>query len=126
MKLIKLTATVLLIFSASLYADNSLDENQIKELFTNKTFTVKNVENDRTMKGYDDANGEHLIYLPKKDKLFKRKWWTDGNKHCTSNPKRGDSCKTLVDMGNGVYNGYTDGKHTHVLSEFQEGNHLKD
>ena len=125
MKLTKIAISALLLFSTSLYADNSLDEKQIKELFTNKTFTVHNVKKDRTMKGYDEENGKHFIYLANKGKLFERTWWIEDNKHCTSNAKRGDSCKVIVDMGAGVFHGYTDGKHTHTLSDFEEGNHLK-
>ena len=126
MKLIKITVSTLLLFSTSIYAENSLTEEQVKDLFTNKTFTVHNVKKNKTMKGYDDENGKHLIYIPKKDKLFERTWWIDSNKHCTSNPKRGDSCKTIVDMGNGVFNGYTDEQHTHTLSDFKEGKHLNE
>ena len=44
--------------------------------------------------------------------------------HCTSHPKRGDNCKLIKHVGDGVYHGISDGQHTHTLSNFREGNQL--
>ncbi len=125
MKIFKVIGFILVSAIVNIYASDTLSEQQIKDLFTNKTFDVLNTKKNKLLKGYDSADGTHLIYVPKKDKLSKRKWWTNGDRHCTSHPKRGDSCKSIVNMGDGVYYGYTDGKHTHTLSDFKEGNQLK-
>lgn len=105
-------------------ADDFLNEKQIESLFSNKTFDIHNVKKDKRLKGYDDSNGNHFVYIPWKDKTSERKWWIKDNMHCTSHPKRGDSCKKLKDMGNGVYYGYTGDDHSHTLSNFLDGDHL--
>lgn len=115
--------TSVLLFNPAIAGDE-LSADEIKALFTNKTFDILNVEKDKKLKGYDDAEGNHLVYIPWKDKTSKRKWWVDGNKHCTSHPKRGDNCKVMKRAGDGVYHGYSDGEHTHTLSNFRDGNQL--
>lgn len=113
-----------LLISNSVIANEALSAEEVKALFTNKTFDIHNVEKDKNLRGYDSDDGQHLVYIPWKDKTSARKWWVEGNMHCTSHPKRGDSCKTLTPNGNGVYHGITDGKHTHTLSNFRNGNQL--
>ena len=105
-------------------ASDELTADEIKALFSNKTFDIHNVKNDKHLKGYDSEDGMHLVYIPWKDKKSKRKWWQEGNMHCTSHPKRGDTCKTLKQVSSGVYHGFADGEHTHTLSNFREGNQL--
>ena len=116
--------TSLIFFSNTLLAADPLTGDEIKALFTNKTFDVRNEAKQKDLKGYDNADGEHYIYVPWKDKTFERKWWVEDNKHCTSHPKRGDSCKVMKPVGDGVYHGITDGEHTHTLKNFREGNQL--
>lgn len=117
-------ALVGLLFSNITLASEALNADQIKSLFSNKTFDIHNVVKDKKLKAFDSANGKHLVYIPWKDKKSKRKWWVEGDKHCTSHPKRSDSCKTIVSKADGVYHGITDGKHTHTLSNFRDGNQL--
>jgi len=102
-------------------AQEPMSADEVKELFTNKTFNIHNRMKDRRLQGYDDEDGNHFVFIPWKDKVKKRKWWVEGNKHCTSHPKRGDSCKDMISVGGGKYHGITDGEHTHTLSEFREG-----
>ena len=103
------------------FAEDFLTEDEIKTLFTNHSFDVRNEAKGKDLKGFDNDEGQHFIYVPNKDKTLKRKWWTDGATHCTSHPKRGDSCKKMKRMGDGVYHGISDGEHTHTLSNFREG-----
>ena len=105
-------------------ASEELTADEIKVLFSNKTFDIHNVQKDKRLQAYDSADGKHTVYIPWKDKTSKRKWWQEGNKHCTSHPKRGDNCKTLKHVGDGVYHGFSDGKHTHTLSNFRDGAQL--
>ena len=113
-----------LLFSGSAMASEPLSAEDVKTLFTNKTFDIHYVNNDKNLKGFDSAEGKHLIYKPWKDKTLERKWWLEGNKHCTSHPMKGDSCKIIISIGDGVYHGVTKGKHTHTLSGFRDGNQL--
>ena len=115
---------IALLLATPVLASEELSADEIKTLFTNKTFDIHNVDNNKNLNGYDSENGSHLIYIPWKDKTSKRKWWVEGNKHCTSHPKRGDNCKVIKHIGNGVYHGISDGEHTHTLSNFREGNQL--
>ena len=121
-KQLLLIASVFLVSPA--FAVDELTADEIKALFSDKTFDIHNVEKDKRLMGYDSADGKHLVYIPWKDKTSKRKWWIEGNMHCTSHPKRGDNCKKMKHVGDGVYHGFSDGKHTHTLSNFRDGNQL--
>ena len=112
------------LLSSPVTASEALSADDVKALFTNKTFDIHNVAKDKNLKGYDSEDGEHLVYIPWKDKTSERKWWLEGNMHCTSHPKRGDNCKLIQHVGDGVYHGISDGEHTHTLSNFREGNQL--
>jgi len=110
------------IFANTAIAEEFLTEAEIKTLFTNHSFDVRNEAKGKDFKGFDDEEGQHFIHNPRKEKTFKvRKWWTDGATHCTSHPKRGDRCKKMKVMGDGVYHGIVDGEHTHTLSNFRPG-----
>jgi len=109
-----------MLFSGA-FADEFLTEAEIKALFTNHSFDIRNETKGKDLKGHADAEGRHYVYIPWKDRTSQRKWWTEGATHCTSHPKRGDSCKQMKKMGNGVYQGITDGEHTHTLSNFRPG-----
>ena len=124
--MLKISALILipLLLSGTALASEPLNANDVKALFSNKTFDIHNVVNDKNLNGFDSADGKHLVYIPWKDKISKRKWWLEENKHCTSHPKRGDSCKVIINIGEGVYHGVTEGKHTHTLSNFRDGNQL--
>ena len=115
---------IVLLLATPVLANEELSADEIKTLFTNKTFDIHNVDKNKNLNGYDSESGSHLVYIPWKDKTSKRKWWIEGNKHCTSHPKRGDNCKVIKHIGDGVYHGISDGEHTHTLSNFREGNQL--
>jgi hypothetical protein len=124
MKVQSMLALTAFLLVGPVAASDELSADEIKSLFSNKTFDIHNVKKDKHLKGYDSEDGTHLVYIPWKDKTSKRKWWQEGNMHCTSHPKEGDNCKTLKHVGNGVYHGVSDGEHTHTLSNFLEGNQL--
>ena len=121
MKKILLIILSSFILTNTAFAEDFLTEDEIKTLFTNHSFDVRNEAKGKDLKGFNNEEGQHFIHVPNKDKTFKRKWWTDGATHCTSHPKRGDSCKKMKKMGDGVYHGMTDGEHTHTLSNFRQG-----
>ena len=115
---------IILLLATPVLASKELSADEIKALFTNKTFDIHSVAKNKNLKGYDSEDGTHLVYIPWKDKTSKRKWWIEGNKHCTSHPKRGNNCKVIKHMGDGVYHGISDGEHSHTLSNFRDGNQL--
>jgi hypothetical protein len=113
-----------LMFSGAVIAGEPLNADEVKALISNKTFDAHNVAKDKDLKVFDSSDGQHLVYIPWKDKTSKRKWWLEENKHCTSHPKLDDSCKVIINISEGVYHGITEGKHTHTLSNFRDGNQL--
>ena len=119
-KMLLVAISSFVLFSAA-HADDFLTEDEIKSLFTNHSFDVRNETKGKDLKGFANADGEHFIYVPWKERTFKRKWWTDGATHCTSHPKRGDNCKKMKKVGDGVYHGISDGEHTHTLRNFRAG-----
>jgi len=124
--LLKIPALTLIlhVLSGTALASDPLNADDVKTLISNKTFDAHNVAKDKNLKVFDSTDGQHLVYIPWKDKTSERKWWLEENKHCTSHPKKGDSCKVIINMGNGIYHGITEGKHTHTLSNFRAGNQL--
>ena len=122
-KKVVLTSTFIMLANTA-FAGDTLTGAEITALFTNKTFDVRNEAKGKDLQAYDNADGEHYMYVPWKDKIFERTWWVENNKHCTSHPKRGDSCKVMKPVGGGVYHGITDGTHTHTLKNFRDGNQL--
>ena len=110
----------LILFSTAV-AEEFMTEAQIKTLFSGQSWDVHNVKRDKDVEGYATADGQHNIYIPWKDKVSERKWWTEGATHCTSHPKRGDNCKKMKNMGGGVYHGFSDGELTHILKNFKKG-----
>ena len=112
------------IFSFSATAGETLSGDQIKSLFDNKTFEIHNLEKGKKLQGYAASDGSFMVYIPWKDKTSKRKWWVEGDKHCTSHPKRGDTCKVIKKHAEGEYHGYVNGTHTRTLTNFRDGNQL--
>jgi hypothetical protein len=112
---------VLLLLSGAALADVALNADDVKALFSNKTFDVTVVARDIKLQAYDRDDGIHTVYLPWKDKTAERRWWVDGNRYCTSHPRYGDRCKQIEPAGNGVYHGLTEGEHTHIFSNFRDG-----
>ncbi len=124
MKHLSIITLTTVFLSSPVFAGDDITADEIRALFSNKTFDIHNVKTDKHLTAYDSEDGSHLVYIPWKDKISERKWWQNDNQHCTSHPKRGDSCKTLKHMGDGIYHGFTDGKHTHTLRNFRAGNQL--
>ena len=119
-KFVLIALSSFMIFNTAL-ADEFLTDAEIKTLFSGQSWDVHNVAKDKDVEGYATADGKHYIYIPWKDKVSPRKWWAEGDTHCTSHPKRGDNCKKMKHMGDGVYHGFSDGELTHILKNFAKG-----
>ena len=95
---------------------------QISDLFIGKTFNIENLETGKSLQAYTPDESKYLVNIHWKNKISKRKWWLEGDKRCRSHPKKGDSCVTITDVGDGTYHAYDDkGNHIRVLSNFVEG-----
>ena len=57
-----------------------------------------------------------------KCKESKRRWWFDGDKRCSSHPKRGDSCRSWKLASEGVLHGFSDsGEQVRELTNIRDG-----
>ena len=119
-------AITLSLMSFSSIAGEKLTGDQIKSLFSDKTHDIEKVDVDKNkhLSAFTSSDGKRIVYIPWKDKQSKRKWWVEGNKFCSSHPKKDDFCLEIVDAGNGVYHSLENGKHRSTLSNFKDGNQL--
>jgi len=128
----KITCIMVLVLSSLTsvsFADEFMSADQVKALMTNKTFDGIYLPKDKQFKVFEDADGTHNVYYPKKDKLVNNREWKVNEKgqHCTTHPKWDDyRCSHVKDAGNGEYHKINDdGEHTHTLTNFREGNKLE-
>lgn len=119
-------AATLSLMSFSSIASDKLTGDQIRALFSDKTYDIEKVDVDKKnhLSAFTSSGGKRIVYIPWKDKHSKRKWWVEGNKICSSHPKRDDYCREIVDAGNGVYHSLENGKHLSTVSNFRDGNQL--
>ena len=119
--------TLLLALSASLLvtngvaADVALSAEQVKALFSGKTFDGHNEIKGKDFQVYSAADG---IMIHKNRKRTKEASWEVGEdgQHCGILKRK--ICGKIVPVGNGVYHKMKDGEHTHTLKNFVEGNQL--
>ena len=119
-----LAALSLAPFSA--IAGNALTGDEIKALFADKTYDIEKVDvtKNKHLSAFTSADGTRIVYVPWKNKHSKRRWWVEGNKQCSSHPKRGNSCREIIDAGDGTYHSLENGNHRSTLSNFRDGNQL--
>ena len=121
-----IVTTSLYLISFSAVSGEMLTGEQIKELFTNKTYDIEkmDVSKNNHLSAYVSSDGKRVVYIPWKDKLSNRKWWIEGNSICASHPKREDYCRGIMSVGNGVYHSLDNGKHLSTISNLRDGNQL--
>lgn len=102
--------------------------DEVKALFTDKTFDGLYLPLDIEFKAYDASDGSHNVYYKKSGKHSKNRKWSvnEEGQHCTTYKKRPEPlCSHVKDAGNGEYHKFNnDGKHTHTLTNFRDGNQL--
>jgi len=94
---------------------------------TDKTFDGLYLPKDKEFKVYEAPDGTHNVQRPG-GKIEKGRAWSvnDKGQHCTTKPNWDKPrCSYVKDAGNGEYHKYTDdGEHTHILTNFRDGNQL--
>lgn len=122
-KLIKLFSLTLIVLfvSAPLFANEYMTGDDIKVLFSDKTYDIHNLESGKKFRAYNALNGKRLVDIHWKNKVSKRKWWVDGNQYCGSHPKKGNYCRDVKDGGNGVYYIFYNDKHIRTFSNLRNG-----
>jgi hypothetical protein len=109
-------------------AADYMSADEVKALFTDKTFDGVYLPKDKNFKAYEAPDGTHNVLRPSGKRDKNRTWSvnTEGQ-HCTTNPKwkTNPRCSYVTDAGNGEYHKINnDGEHTHTLTNFRDGNQL--
>ena len=128
MKKISTLLLTLFVFSGTVAAADYMTADEVKALMSGKTFDGLYLPKDKKFQAYEDPDGTHNVYYPKKGKHSKNRKWSVNEKgqHCTTSKKwDGFRCTNVKDAGNGEYHKITDdGEHTHTLTNFRDGNKL--
>jgi hypothetical protein len=121
-----------LLLAPALHAADYMSADAVKATFTDKTFDGVYLAKDKHFSAYEAPDGTH--HVVKKGKREKGRTWfvNDKGQHCTTNPKwknkakwKDGRCSHVVDAGNGEYHKINDdGKHTHTLMNFRDGDQL--
>ena len=99
----------------------------VKAAFTDKTFDGVYLPKDKNFSAYEDPDGTHHILRPSGKRDKGRTWSVnDEGQHCTTNPKWDKPrCSHVLNAGDGEYHKINnEGKHTHTLTNFRDGNQL--
>ncbi len=105
----------------------NLTAEEIKLLFSDKTYEGYNRARGATYRVYDSANGEHTLINPRGRTV--RRYWkvTKNGKFCISSGSQSTgACFYIVNSGNDEYQRVDDdGVHDHTFSKFVNGNQLE-
>ncbi|OOZ41037.1 hypothetical protein BOW53_05845 [Solemya pervernicosa gill symbiont] len=122
-----LALVLLLPLQAQAQAGDSLSGDEIKTLFTDKTFDGVNHNSGSCFKNYASPKGACLVHYlsgKKSGETVEIAWKVKGDMHCCV--KKGKNiCGTITNEGNGVYHKILEnGVHLQTYSNVNEGNQL--
>lgn len=100
----------------------ALTAEQVKALFTNKTFDGYNELKGVEFQVYSQDDGSMIHKTAKRAVTVTWEVKPDGQ-HCAIFQVK-TFCGYIIPVGNGVYHKVTDGKHTRTLKHFIEGNQI--
>ena len=133
MKKCSIAILTMLVIVKTASAAEYMTADQVKAVFTNKTFDGVYLPKDKNFKAYESPDGTHHVLRSSGKRDKSRKWFVNSEgKHCTTHPKwkkkpewKDGRCSFVRDAGNGEYHKINDnGKHTHTLTNFRDGNQL--
>lgn len=111
--------------SGAVSAEEILNGDQVKTLFSNKTFDGQDVIKDRKYRVYSSTNATMKIVYSRG--VTKTRYWLidDKGRHCVSKEegKKG-KCSVVIGIGGGVYKKITNDKHSHTMKNYVDGNQL--
>ena len=102
------------------FADQTLTQDEVKSLFTDKTFDGVNTKSGRAFSIYFSPDG--TVAITYSDGKSTSGTWnvTDDGQHCVSL----SGCSVVIDKGEGVYHKVKDGAQTHLLKNPRAGKQL--
>jgi len=109
------------LFVNSVVAGEPLSADQVRALFSGKTFDGYNEIKDKKFRVYSNADGTMIHQNAKRTKKVTWEVESDGS-HCGILKRK--VCGKIVPIGDGVYHKIKDGEHTHTLKNFVEGNQI--
>ncbi|WP_126456585.1 hypothetical protein [Sulfuriflexus mobilis] len=105
-----------------------LTADEVRALFTDKTFDGLYLPKDKGFKAYEAPDGSHNVYYNKSGKRSKNRKWSvnEEGQHCTTSKKWPEPrCSYVKNAGDGEYHKINnDGEHTHTLTNFRDGDQL--
>ncbi len=122
-KLLTVATIVLLAGSGNVLAEKVLTADEVKALFSGKTFDGYNEIKGKSYKAYSDPNGTMIHQNRKRTKEFEWKVDSQGQ-HCAIFPV-GPRCGIIVSVGDGIYHKMKDGEHINTLKNFVDGNQIE-
>lgn len=121
MKTVLLTVPMLMFgLTHTALAEQTLTQNEVRSLFTDKTFDGINTKAGRAFTIYFAPDGG--IAITYADGKTNTGTWnvTDDGQHCVSL----SGCSYVVDKGDGTYHKIRDGVQTHLLKNARAGKQL--
>jgi len=101
--------------------EKTLTADEVKNLFSGKTFDGHNEIRDKNYRAYSKADGKMIHKNARRTKEVPWEVTSDG-RHCVK--FRQNYCGSIISMGNGVYHKMRDGTHINTLKNFVDGNKL--
>ena len=116
---------VLLASPNAVLAEEKLSGEQIKQLYSDKTFEGHSIEREKSYRAYSSVDGTLKVLTPK-GKSKTRYWWVDDqDRHCVSKKKGAEGkCAEVFSIGYGIYKKIRDGEYVHSMKNFVDGNQL--
>ena len=117
-KTITLMVTLLMMSTIAL-ANEKLNGDQIKELFTDKRFDGTNHNTGKDSSNQAKANGKMYANVTMGPSWTIDWWVNESGQHCLKHPKFGESCGDIIDNGDGSYSRMVDGKKANTYKRFR-------
>ena len=117
----------LLVMTNTASAAEYMSAEEVTSLLSDKTFDGVYLPKDKSFSVYEDPDGTHHVLRPSGKRDKNRTWFVnEEGQHCTTKSNWDEPrCSYVKDAGNGEYHKINnDGKHTHTLSNFRDGNQL--
>jgi|GEM_PF-1904103 len=116
---------VFLVLSNPISAEEILSAEEVKKLYTNKTFDGENIIKDEKYRAYSSEDGTLKVEYTNGQSII-LEWQVDNKgRHCVAKRwAKQEKCSKIVSAGDGVYKKITNGRHVHTMRNFVEGDQL--
>jgi hypothetical protein len=95
---------------------------EIRGLFQGRSFTLIGIKSGNELIAYAGTDYCTMRYV-NGERTKTVRWYTRGDQHCCIKDSKA-VCGAIHDMGGGVYHKISDGRHSHTMKRFVEGNRL--